>query len=197
MQQNEELKEKEIIKFDLNKYNKMIFAADDYFEAAERCSFNGSIKLGKYPLMIPNFTNGAFACELYLKATLYLIKNEIPKGHNLYKLFFKLNKRNRKDIYNIWRTIDEQDIVDCDYAEGMFCDNLEAISHVFTRFRYVHEWAGSTISLQTSFTENQMHFHYASLTRPFGIPQVSSGFLDQFAKSIKKYKNEFFKLKKY
>lgn len=179
--------------FNLSKYNKLIENANDFFEAALRCSFSDSIKSEKYPLIIPQFTNRAFACELYLKATLYFIKNEIPKIHELDKLFSKLNEKDKKDIYNIWRTIERQNIPDCDYAEVMFYDNLEANSNVFAKFRYAHEWLGTSISLKNSFVEKQMHLHSLSASRPFGAPPIYDGFLDQFAKSIKKYNNELVK----
>lgn len=181
--------------FNLHKYNKLIETADDFFEAAIRCNFNESVKVNKYPLMIPNFTNRAFACELYLKATLYLIETEIPKEHKLDKLFLKLNKKVQKEIYDIWRTIAGENIFDCDYAQAMFFDNLEANSDVFTRFRYVHEWAGASISLQHSLTEKQFHLHPLNANRPFGSPSIHDGFLDQFAKSIKKYNIELLKRK--
>ncbi|WDA53743.1 MAG: hypothetical protein PPFGHCPK_00157 [Spiroplasma endosymbiont of Drosophila atripex] len=178
--------------FNLIKYNHLIATADDFFEASERCSF----KSKKWPLMAPNFTNRAFACELYLKATLYLTKGDIPKKHKLNELFEKLKEKDRNEIYNIWRKIDGQNIENCSYARDMFCDNLEANSDVFTRFRYVHEWAGSTISLQSSFVEKQMHLHSFSTSRSFGSLEVYDGFLDQFAKSIKQYNNELTKILK-
>jgi len=66
----------------------------------------------------------------------------------------------------------------------MFFDNLKAISNVFVRFRYVHEWAENSISLEYSFTIEQFEYFYS---RPFGSPEVYEGFLDQLAKSIRKY----------
>lgn len=79
--------------FNLFKYNHLIKTADDFFEASLRCSFNDSFESKKFPLMIPHFTNRAFACELYIKALLYLTKNLLSKGHKLDKLFSKLNKK--------------------------------------------------------------------------------------------------------
>lgn len=176
---------------DWTKWNNLIRNADDFLEAAERCSFKESIKFHKWPLMAPHFTNRAFACELYIKATSYLTKNVLSIGHKLDELFSNLDTKDKKGIYDIWRTITGQNMPDCDYAKKMFNDNLEANSDVFSRFRYVHEWAGITISLQSSFTEKQRHLHSSVITsgRPFGSPEVYDGFLDQFAKSIKKYIN--------
>lgn len=175
---------------DWNKYNKLIETANDFFEAAVRCSFFESIKSKKCPLLVPDFTNKAFACELYIKATLYLTKNDLSKGHKLDELFKKLNEKDKKRIYDIWRTVEGQNIEDCNYNEIMFYNNIEANRDVFARFRYVHEWAGTTISLQHSFTSDQMHLHNLSAKKPFGSPPIYDGFLDQFAKSIKKYNNE-------
>ena len=171
-------------KNNFNKYVTLIRTADDFFEAALRCDLNESIKVKKYPLMIPNFVNSAFACELYLKATLFLNKNEIPQKHKLDDLFLELDQEDKKGIYDIWRTIEEQNIPDCEYAQDMFFDNLKAISNVFVRFRYVHEWAENSISLEYSFTIEQFEYFYS---RPFGSPEVYEGFLDQLAKSIRKY----------
>lgn len=79
---------------------------------------------------------------------------------------------------------------DCDYVENMFCENLEANSDVFRRFRYVHEWAGATISLESIFKKEQMHLHSLNPETAFKSCSVYDGFLDQFAKSIKKYINK-------
>ena len=181
---------------DLTKYNHLIRTADDFLEAAERCSFDDSLKVHKWPLTIPHFTNRAFACELYIKATLYLTKNVLPRGHKLDKLFSNLNKEDKKGMYDIWRTIAGENMPDCDYAKKMFYDNLEANSNVFTRFRYVHEWAGKTISLESSFVEEQMHLHGLTI-KNFKTPTIPiyDGFLDQLAKSIKKYNIKLGKLK--
>lgn len=168
----------------LTKYNTLMENADDFLEAALRCCFNDSIKLKKYPLIIPNFVNKAFACELYLKATLYLIENKIPKIHKINELFLELSEKNRQKIYDIWRTIEGQNIQDCDDTREMFDKNLEANSNIFTKFRYSHEWVGSSISLQNSFAEEQMHLH--NLTK---YP-IYDGFLEQLAKSIKKHNTE-------
>lgn len=181
--------------FNWNKYNWLFETANDFFEAAIRCNFDESVKVNKYPLMIPNFTNRAFACELYLKAILYLNEIPIKKVHKLNELFLKLSEKDQKEIYNIWRTNAGENIPNCDYVKRMFDENLEANSDVFTRFRYVHEWAGASISLHNSLTEEQFHLHPFNINRPIGSPSVYDGFLDQFAKSIKKYINEICILK--
>lgn len=80
-------------------------------------------------------------------------------------------------------------MADCDYAKHMFDRNLEAVSKVFERFRYVHEWAGLSISLESSFTEEQMHLHPLNVNthRIYRGIQIYDGFLNQLANSIEKY----------
>lgn len=68
----QQIKDPNSNQFDWNVYNQLINSAREFFEASIRCSLIESIKLNKMPLMAPDFTNRALACELYLKATLYL-----------------------------------------------------------------------------------------------------------------------------
>jgi len=157
---------------------KILETANSFLFAARRCMFSkGQMTKDTLPLMVPEFVNRAFACELYLKAVILATKNENPKGHRLDKLFLVLKKTERKEIYDIWRDKAGENIPDCDYAYNMFMDNLEACRDVFARFRYVHEWAGATISLEASFVPEQFH-----LIDNFN---VHSGFLEQFALALK------------
>ncbi len=58
--------------------------ADDFYEAYIRClSANANNNI----VAIPAFTNGLFACELYMK----LLANKSIIGHNLKDLFNKLD----------------------------------------------------------------------------------------------------------
>lgn len=52
---------------------------------------------------------------------------------------------------------------------------------------------GASISLQNSLTKKQMHLHPFNANRPLGSPSIYDGFLEQFAKSIKKYNIELHK----
>jgi len=166
----------------------MINTAEEFLCAANRCGFESLLKERHDVLIIPEFVNRAFACELYLKAIALTTKGEIPKEHKLDKLFMFLEKSVRTTIYNIWRDNAGENIVDCDYAKKkMFWDNLEAVRDIFTRFRYVHEWAGSVVSLEASFTMDQWHLHDCNPDRPLGSPPVHEGFLVQFVNSLKSF----------
>ncbi|MCL2799511.1 MAG: hypothetical protein FWD54_04485 [Endomicrobia bacterium] len=170
--------------------------ANDFFEAAKRCSWdriidkleNKQITRENEPLYIPKMVNMSFACELYLKA---IAENKcvgVVKGHNLYKIFERFSTEIKEEIFDIWRENAGENIIACDYTRKMFYDNLEAISSVFTRFRYANEWVGSVISLQSSFTPEQfMKLSQFSAARPLASPPVYDGFIDQFALSLKVY----------
>jgi len=162
--------------------------AEDFLRSAIRCGFDDCRKTNKIPALIPELVNRAFACELYLKALIYMESGELPKrGHKLDRLFARLSKSLRKEIYTAWLTSGGNDIQDCDYARQMFKDNLLANGDIFCRFRYLHEWSpwGTFMDIHSSFTEEQWHLHPANAERPFGSPPTSSGFLDQFVIVIK------------
>ncbi|MCL2683153.1 MAG: hypothetical protein FWE63_06720 [Bacteroidales bacterium] len=170
--------------------------ANDFFEAAQRCSWartkkslnNEQLSRDNEPLLIPKMVNLSFACELYLKAIAEATKVGCEKEHNLDKLFEKLAEENKEAIFAIWRNNAGENITDCDYTRKMFSDNLEAIASVFTRFRYADEWVGGVVSLQSSFNPKQFEkLSQFSLQRPFGAPPIHDGFLEQFALTLKIY----------
>jgi hypothetical protein len=175
--------------------------ANDFFEAAQRCSWdrvkkrrnNGQILRENASLFIPNMVNMSFACELYLKAIAEArkvdVKNKKKKMiHALNEIFAKFAEEDQKAIFDIWRENAGENIPDCDYTRQMFADNLDAIAYVFTRFRYADEWARSTVSLQSSFTLEQFNkLSMFSVQRPFGSPPIYEGFLAQFAITLKTY----------
>ncbi len=168
--------------------NKIVINANEFLEAANRCDFQESIKNKKYPLLVPEFVNTAFACELYMKAIAKFQGIEEMKKHKLDELFKMLSLEAKEAIYDLWRVSNGNYISACDYARQMFSNNLEAITNVFVRFRYAHEWSESTISLEHSFTVEQfIKFSPMSASRPLGSPPVYSGFLKQFALSLKIY----------
>jgi len=51
----------------------------------------------------------------------------------------------------------------------------------------LYEWSpwGTFIDIHSSFTEEQWHLHPMNAERPFGSPQVYSGFLEQFIIIVK------------
>ncbi|MDR1700361.1 MAG: hypothetical protein LBR68_04140 [Lachnoclostridium sp.] len=170
--------------------------ANDFFEAAKRCGWermweqakDGKISRENEPLLVPKMVNLSFACELYLKAIAEARKVNFGKIHILDKLFEKLAEEDKKALFDIWRENAGENIIDCDYTRKMFCNNLEAVSSVFIRFRYADEWAGSVVSLQSSFTLEQ----FAKLSpfctaRPGDRPPINDDFLMQFAISLKTY----------
>ena len=170
--------------------------ANDFFEVAQRCSWarfkkslnNEQVSRDNEPLLIPRMVNLSFACELYLKAIAEATKVGYKKTHELNVLFEKLAEEDKKAIFAIWLNNAGVDIADCDYTRQMFSDNLEAIAIVFTRFRYVDDWAGAVVSLQSSFMPKQFEkLSQFSLKRPFGSPPIYDGFLEQFALTLRIY----------
>lgn len=166
------------------KLNKMLRNAGDFYEAAKRCEFTKSkIKFDNLPLLIPEFVNRSFSCELYLKAIALLKNIGIGKIHKLHEIYLKLENDAQVQIYNLWLTIDGNDIVDCDYARKMFRNNLESISNYFARFRYEHEWGGSTIGNDSHLTLEQRQKIFN--TNNIGNPPIYNGFLLQFANVLR------------
>ena len=166
--------------------------ANDFFEAAKRCSWecvnNEQVTRANEPLLIPEMVNLSFACELYLKAISEARKVEFGRIHKLDKLYEKLIDEDKKAIFDLWRENAGENILDCDYTRKMFSNNLEAISNVFTRFRYADEWAGGVVSLSSSFTVEQFgKLSPFCAKRPGERPPIYEGFLMQFAISLKSY----------
>ncbi|MDR1695097.1 MAG: hypothetical protein LBR69_00455 [Endomicrobium sp.] len=180
------------------KFVGLLANANDFFEAAERCGWERIIdKLENIqttrensPLFIPQMVNMSFACELYLKAIAEDKCIVVDKVHELDKIFEKLPKEIKKEIFDIWCENAGENIVDCDCTRKMFFNNLEAVGNVFKRFRYANEWAGSTVSLSSSLTLEQ----FTKLS-PLSIrsredllrPSIYDGFLRQFALSLRIY----------
>lgn len=164
------------------KIKKMIDNANEFYEAAKRCSFSTKSHLGVVtehgvPLLLPNLVNLSFACELYLKAIFQTENHNTSSGHKLRELFLNLDAETQNSIYQIWLKIDENDIVDCNSARKIFNDNLESISDYFVKFRYEHEWGGSAIGSWLHLGVGQSHL--------IGNNNIYNGFLLQFANSLR------------
>lgn len=103
--------------------------ARNFFYAAKRC---GRLELceesGSHQvLIIPEYVNIAFSCELYLKAVLYR-DEEIIREHKLLDLFNKLDITLKDRVAEILNTDKEQiDIL------------LEKYTNLFTKMRYSFE----------------------------------------------------------
>lgn len=161
---------------------KMIAIANDFLEVAKRCSFpKENITKDNLPLLVPEFVNRAFACELYLKAIAALRNIDTGRKHELDDLFYLLNDEDKRNIYDTWRECAGENIIDVDYIKKMFIDNLKSIRNVFKRFRYAHEWSGGTISISSSYTPDQYHLLFNF--------QVYSRFLEQFVEALQMYVN--------
>jgi len=89
-------------------------------------------------MIMPTLVNGAFACELFLKALL----EEEARGHSLVELFEKLQKENP----------DRATIIECtcitilkdrfgykDYEKANFLADLNTYDIAFEKLRYWHE----------------------------------------------------------
>jgi hypothetical protein len=166
--------------------------ANAFLEAAKRCSWerlnHQPVTRENEPLLIPEMVNLSFACELYLKAIAEARKIDFRKIHKLDELFDNLLDEDRKALFDLWRENAGTNITGCDYTRIMFRNNLEAISNVFTRFRYADEWAGGVVSLSSSFTMEQFtKLSFFCEKYPGERPPIHEGFLLQFAISLKSY----------
>jgi HEPN domain-containing protein len=92
---------------------------------------------------VPAITTAAFSCELALKNISQTESGKIPRGHDLYKLFYQLNESNRKDImdrsihvYNL-----KSEILSVSYriSEIEFNDLLYSHKDTFVIWRYFYE----------------------------------------------------------
>ena len=135
--------------------------------------------------------NLSLAIELYIKAIMNAEGKEIKHGHNLRALFRYLDNKTQHSIFQNWRALAGENIPNDKETKTWFNDSLYGCSKIFDRFRYVHEWAGSNVSLQSSWDNDQFRkLHPASAEREIGTPQVSDSFLKQFENAIKKYIKE-------
>lgn len=85
-------------------------------------------------LIVPVLTNGAFACELYIKAML----PEGTTGHDLEELFTNLEERIQKNVSRL--TIEKID--NPQYSEEEFWEDLHTGRNIFPEWRYFHESNG-------------------------------------------------------
>ena len=114
----------------------IIDIATDFYDAYKRCiePKNGHIdEYGRecYKVVnVPAIVNGAFACELYIKAHL---PSDIT-GHKLKELFDYLPEKTRKEI--------EKGVfakLKLDNNNFNFEDTLSKFSNAFPFWRYIHE----------------------------------------------------------
>lgn len=110
--------------------------ANDFYDAYKRCTEPKNGYIDEYcrecykVVNVPAIVNGAFACELYIKANL----SQDIAGHELKALFDYLPEEKKNEI--------EQRVSDklkWDNDSFNFEDTLAKFSNAFPFWRYIHE----------------------------------------------------------
>lgn len=113
----------------------LLDTANNYYEAYKRCIRGEKIDDKIYFVAIPAFSNGFFACELYLKHI--LANNGINiKGHALMILFKHLPKDMQTWLENMYFKNESEFLASYDIK---FNDLLEAVSGGFEFWRFIYE----------------------------------------------------------
>lgn len=94
-------------------------------------------------LIVPVLTNGAFACELYIKSLL----PPNTRKHKLYELYNELSDELKEQIQNLH--VEFMKNSSSNYTTDDFYSDLQRHSNVFVTWRYFHE--GDTTSAQIPF----------------------------------------------
>lgn len=128
--------------------NEIISASALAYFAAFKCLINKHIEVCDFdsdyfsPFFIPAITNAAFSCELALKGM--FLPNETPKGHDLFKLFTKLDGKKQKEI--IARTTEaynmKSELLRVDHrikSDEQFLNLLKIYKDTFIIWRYFYE----------------------------------------------------------
>lgn len=84
-------------------------------------------------LVIPVLTNGAFACELYIKSLL----PPNTRGHELYELYNRLDDELKDNIQKIH--LDYMQNYEPNYNLEDFYNDIQIHSNVFVTWRYFHD----------------------------------------------------------
>lgn len=108
----------------------------------------------KFLAITPLVVNSAFTCELYIKSLLYISKDrsyihndKIEDGHDLYKLFKKLDPQIKKEIYRfykrIWRKDQKNQKLPRKFRknidEKVFYKDIKQVKDTFPQWRYSFE----------------------------------------------------------
>ncbi|MDD4065505.1 MAG: hypothetical protein PHY11_00730 [Bacilli bacterium] len=133
--------------------------ANDFYEAYKRC-FTGdeSEKI----IAIPGFTNGFFACELYLKI---LTDNKI-NDHDLFKLYLGINERQKRSLLEQYSKVQQDGLP--------FEDFLQKVNNGFIFWRYIYE------EINKSF-EDKYPFLYSNIFLSLFLPilkQMAGDYLE-------------------
>lgn len=122
----------------------------------------------KFALLIPAMVNGAFACELFLKALLGVS----PGSHKLYSdLFCKLDSSTAQQI--------EAVVIECFKRKKrtiihseQFISNFKDIERIFVEFRYFYEAKSNKKEYNIDFLEILVFSLKAICEQRFGIRPV-------------------------
>lgn len=118
----------------MHKARKMLQAAQQFYEAGERCSLMDEAA-GKGWLPYPGAVNYAFAAELALKGLIRVHMKEDARGHDLEKLFNRLPS----EVQDVLRGPGTSSVV---FAERLHEDRL-----TFETWRYAYEKGEVSVSL--------------------------------------------------
>ena len=126
--------------------NNLLRAANLYAFAAkvlEVVSYIPQIKLSQEndiqlkSLLIPAMVLEVFSCELYLKEITKREGKSYKMIHNLQDLFLALEEETRKKIRN--NVVRSMQVLQKDYTETEFDNNLESNKDNFIKWRYLEE----------------------------------------------------------
>lgn len=79
----------------------IMFYADAFILAARKLTQPGVPDL---QLVVAQIVNSSFASELYLKCIILIETGDVPRGHDLAKLFDKLKRETKDSIESKWNT---------------------------------------------------------------------------------------------
>lgn len=73
-------------------FDKILIYVNDFFEVVRRCEFfEGEVIKDNLLLIVLEFVNFVFVCELYIKFIVEFININVKKFYKLDELFIKLN----------------------------------------------------------------------------------------------------------
>lgn len=130
--------------------------ADDFFSAYK------ILEKASGPIMAPGVVCLAFSLELYIKDVYYALNMEPPRSHNILKLYKKLPRQIRRDIFFHASIIQNPfalrgPIIFLRRFNGLsrdyygFIKHLEVISDGFEKWRYSYE--NGTLRYESWFAE--------------------------------------------
>lgn len=98
--------------------------------------------------LIPLIVLKSFSCELLLKSIISYEKHEVPKIHNLKKLYYRLNGKTQNIIKEI--VLRGFQSIGFEYNEKFFKYDLASNANLFEDWRYFFE---KSVSANTQFVD--------------------------------------------